>query len=57
MTACGFCGRTLQSVALLYPGVKPCCGRGDCTIRALDNYHALHDDLAETLVRDDEALD
>lgn len=36
---CGYCGRELQSVALLYPHAKPCCGRGDCTIRALDEHH------------------
>lgn len=54
--ACGYCGRGLRSVAILYPGVKPCCGRGDCTIRALDEYHHVND-LRTTLVSDEAALD
>jgi len=53
---CGFCGRDLRSVALLYPNVKPCCGRGDCTIRALNDYHAANQ-LQATLVSDEPALD
>ena len=46
MHTCGYCGRELRSVALLYAGAKPCCGRGDCTIRALNEHHKSEKDKA-----------